>query len=196
MRQIGQIVRLQVQPTSLKRGEKSACYYDPSPIQAVETMLLTSQGVVGVTGMGEHIVDVHNSSHPQSKSRGDNGISLGFTSHYRAMRTRFGAHLSDGCAGENILIATEEGFKLEALGTRVAIQEREGGTLRYLEELSVATPCLEFSRYALNESLPVPAEMIRETLIFLNDGMRGFYATSAERAPFALHLGDSIFVEA
>ena len=190
MRQIGQIVRLQVQRSSLKRGEKPARYYDPTPIQVVEAIELMPQGVTGITSAGERIVDVHNSSHPQTKNSGENPLSFGFTSHYRAMRARFGEHLPDGSAGENILIQTEERITLEMLGRRVALQEKASGARIYLDEIIVAAPCLEFSRYALNEFMPVPAEMLREALIFLNDGMRGFYATIAEPAPVVLHLGE------
>src|SRR5262249_46878063 len=106
-------------------------------------------------------------------------------------------HLWDGCAGENILTETEEMLSLEALGERLVIQDQESGELLYLEQLQVAAPCVEFSQFALNELMYIPAEIVRDALIFLNDGMRGFYATFAgNEAPFALRTGAIVFVDA
>lgn len=196
MRQIGQIKQVQVQRASLKRGVKPQRYYDPAAIQVVEYLWLAPEGIVGVTVEGERILDIHNSTHPESKNlAGVNGISLGFTSHYRAMRAKFGPHLWDGIAGENILVETEEMVALETLGKRVAVRDQESGDLLYLEQLEVAAPCVEFSRFALNEPGPVPAELLRDVLIFLDDGQRGFYATFTGEKPLALRVGDGIFVE-
>lgn len=197
MRQIGQIKQVQVQRASLKLGIKPKRYYDPAAIQVVEYALLAPEGLVGVTTEGERILDIHNSTHPESKnSDGINGISLGFTSHYRAMRAKFGPHLWDGIAGENLLVETEEEIALEKLGERVIVRDRASGALLYLEQLVVAAPCVEFSRFALNEPGPVPAEVLRDALIFLNDGQRGFYATFAGEQAFALRAGAEVFVGA
>ncbi len=141
-------------------------------------------------------MDVHNAAHPSSRNADINGVSLGFTSHYRAMREKFGPRIIDGCAGENILVEAEEEFALEALGERVAIQSRENGALAYLDFLEVAAPCVEFSHFVLNEPMPVPAATLRATLIFLDHGRRGFYATFTSKEPFALRAGDKVFVEA
>lgn len=196
MRQIGQIKQVQVQRTGLKHGKKPARYYDPSPILVTEQLLLTPDGVIGVTEAGEQILDVHHIAHPTSGNAGMNGVSIGFTSHYRAMQERFGAHVTDGCAGENILVETTEGFELAALGQRIAIRSQESGALTYLDELMVAAPCVEFSQYVLQGVEPAPAKVLRETLIFLDDGRRGFYATFTGEAPFAIRAGDLVFVEA
>lgn len=195
MRQIGRIKQVQIQRTALKLGEKPHRYYDPSSLLVVEKLFLTPRGVSGVIAAGEQLIDVHNMDHPASRNALVNGVSLGFTSHYRAMRDRFGSHLVDGCAGENILVETLEEFQHEALGKRIAIQAQENGVLVYLERLKVAAPCIEFSRFALNELMPVPAEILRETLIFLDHGRRGYYATFAGEEPFAIQAGDTLLVE-
>lgn len=195
MRQIGQIKQLQVQRAALKQGKKPYRYYDPSPLLVVEKLLLTHEGVIGVTSENPEIIDVHNASHSESRNRDINGISFGFTSHYQSMRQKFGMHLTDGCAGENILVETEEMFTLETLGKHVAIQSREGNISIHLEDLRVAAPCVEFSHFVLNELMPAPAEVLRETLIFLDHGRRGFYATTSGKEPCALCVGDKLFVE-
>jgi hypothetical protein len=196
MRQIGHIKQVQIQRAALKQGQKPQRYYNPAPILIVEELLFTPRGVIGITAEGEQLVDVHNATHPASRYAGVNGISLGFTSHYQAMREKFGAHLTDGCAGENILVEVTEAFQLEALGSRLAIQSQMSGQWTYLEHLRVAAPCVEFSHFALNELMPVPAEILRETLIFLDEGQRGFYATFAGEESLTVRAGDIVFVEA
>lgn len=195
MRAIGQVKQVQIQRDPLKRGDKPHRYYDPAPLLVVERLLLTPQGVIGVTAVGEELTDVHHAAHPQSRNAGINGISLGFTSHYRAMREEFGAHLTDGLAGENILVETTEEFSRAIPGGRVAIQARESGGLVYLEHVAVAAPCVEFSHFALNELMPVSAATLREALTFLDHGRRGFYATFSGEEPFVMRAGDILFVE-
>src|SRR5215216_4561414 len=108
MRFLGSIVRLQVQTVSLKVGTAPQRRYDPAGICAVPTLELNYGGVQGWTADNEPLTDVHHRDHPASKNRGgENGISLGFTSHYQEMRDRFDDHLIDGIAGENILVATD-----------------------------------------------------------------------------------------
>lgn len=197
MRQIGVVKRLQVQRGRLKLGTKPFRYYEPAPIQTVEQLVLATEGAVGVTAAGERILDIHNALHPESRNRdGMNGVSLGFTSHYRLMRERFGEHLWDGCAGESILVETREEIGPEMLeGKRVMIRDQESEIPFSLERLVVATPCVEFTRFALNESMYTPAEILREALIFLDHGRRGFYATFAGEQPRAVRAGAGVFVE-
>jgi len=196
MHQIGQIKQVQIQRGSLKPDNGSYRIYDPAPLQVVEHLLLTPEGVIGVTSQGEELVDVHHAAHPQSRNNGGvNGISVGFTSHYRAMRAKFGAHLTDGLAGENILVETTEEFLWAMPGGRIVLQARAGGELAYLEQVKVAAPCVEFSRFALSEPLAVSAAALREALMFLDHGRRGFYATLRGAEPCVLRAGDLLFVE-
>jgi hypothetical protein len=188
---IGRIVRLQVQVASLKVGEPVR--YDPAPIRLVSRFALSDDGVAGCDERGALVLDVHNRAHAGSKNiRGVNGVSVGFSAHYDAMRERFGPHLSDGIAGENILVACDSVISLESLEHGLLIRGDDGRAVR-LHRLRVAEPCLEFSRYA--ERLPVdapPDGAVRHALQFLRQGMRGFYA-SLDGEPGALHLGDSVF---
>ena len=58
----------------------------------------------------------------------------------------------------------------------------------------VATPCIEFSQFAINAQMPPSNELIKETLQFLNDGMRGFYATLPEMEELTVvQAGDILF---
>jgi hypothetical protein len=196
MHQIGQVKQVQIQRGPLKPENGSYRVYDPAPLLVVEHLLLTPEGVIGVTSQGEKLVDVHHATHPESRNNGGvNGISVGFTSHYKAMRAKFGAHLGDGLAGENILVETTEEFLWAMPCRRIALQTCEGGRLAYLEQVRVAAPCVEFSRFALHAPLPVSAAALREALMFLDHGRRGFYATLRGTEPCVLRAGDTLFVE-
>src|SRR5690349_18726061 len=117
MREIGRIKQIQIQRASLKQGQRPHRYYDPAPLLVVERLRLAPGGVSAASAQGEPIVDIHNASHPETKHRQSlNGISIGFTSHYRAMRERYGAHLADGIAGENILVESDRMWSLDELG--------------------------------------------------------------------------------
>jgi MOSC domain-containing protein YiiM len=192
---IGSVVRLQVQLRSLKVGERPRRWYDPAPIAAVPRLALDERGVTGWDGEGNRLDDVHNLSYPGGRNRGNNHVSVGFTSHYGAMRRRFGTHLRDGIAGENILVATGLAgglsFADAELTGALAIETESG--LVTLTELSAAEPCAEFSRFALGADPAEDAEgpAVREALQFLRRGMRGYYAAHA--TPGTVELGDLVY---
>jgi hypothetical protein len=192
----GTIVRLQVQESSLKVGLKPRVY-DPAPIHSVSALRLTPSGVVGLMDDGRPILDVHHQSHPTSKNRdGLNDVSIGFTSHYAAMRERFGGHLSDGIAGENILIELADADRVvrdDDLidGVVIAGQDRRQLTLTSID---VAAPCVEFARFALrfpDDARPNAA--VTEALRFLDAGVRGFYASYAGE-PAEVRIGDRVML--
>ena len=195
MQPIGTVVRLQVQEASLKVGERPR-RYDPAPLRALAAILVTPAGVLGLRDDGDPITDVHHAHHPRSKHRGgENGISLGFTTHYAAMRDRFGAHLGDGIAGENILIATPRRFEVAELAAGVVIGGESGARLA-LRPIVVAAPCVEFARYALRYPDEArPDATVTEALRFLDGGMRGFYAASSGE-PRVIRVGDPVFLDA
>jgi hypothetical protein len=196
MFELGRIKQVQVQRSSLKPGKRLSRYYDPAPLLIVESLELTPDGVFGITTNGNRVIDVHHRNHPMTHNRHrTNGVSLGFTSHYKTMRTQFGEHMVDGCAGENILIETDAIITLSALGNKLAIQSEETGGLVYLTRLKVAAPCVEFSQYAANHGLPLEAAPLKATLQFLHHGRRGFYATAeAQETPVPVRAGDRVFV--
>jgi hypothetical protein len=190
---IGTVVRLQIQESSLKVGSTPR-RYDPAPIRSVPALSLSPAGVVGLAENGETVADVHHHDHSASKNRGgENGISLGFTAHYVAMRQRFGQHLFDGIAGENILIKVDRQFPVEDLASGVVIEGANGRRLE-LRPVIVAAPCVEFSRYALKfPDDKRPDATVTEALRFLDAGMRGFYATYSGE-PAVIEIGARVFL--
>jgi len=67
MREVGTIVRLQIQRSSLKTGEKPNRRYDPVPLLAVERLAVSPDGVLGQSD-GGWLVDVHHRAHPHTKN--------------------------------------------------------------------------------------------------------------------------------
>jgi len=191
MRTIGTITRLQIQRGSLKRGEKPTRVYDPTPLLSVPALNVTPDGALGGTGDGSWIVDVHHRDHPETKNEdGLHGISLGFTSHYDAMRKHFGDKIAVGCAGENIIATTERRFSYEDLERGVAILSPEGAERVRLKILQVAHPCKPFTGWALDKQ--VAPEELKKHLQFLDNGMRGFYCVGEGTG--TVGLGDTVAI--
>jgi hypothetical protein len=193
LEQIGHVVRLQVQRGSLKAGAGRLQYYDPMPILAVDAFEVTVEGVTWDGPDGEHL-DVHHARHRSTKNRSlANSLSFGFTSHYDRMRERFGPHLTDGIAGENILIRTDKTFGLRDVDGGLII-EGVGGHAVPLESISVAHPCVEFSRFALRDPAAPPL-LVSEALRFLDDGVRGYYAVVQTSVPVRVRVGDRVLLK-
>ena len=190
MELLGPIVRLQVQTSGLKVGERPYRRYDPAPIQGVARLAISSAGVTGWTADGERLEDVHHEAHPTSKNRGGNAVSICFTSHYGAMRRRFGTHLVDGVAGENVLIATGVSgggsFADGELTDSRLIVETDSGRVE-LADLACAEPCVEFARFALGRDGDT-----EDALRFLRRGMRGYYAASPGEG--IVEVGDLVYL--
>jgi hypothetical protein len=192
---LGKIVRLQVQTSSLKVGTGAQQRYDRRPIESLPYLELTDGGVTGIGRFGQRLGDVHHRDHPESKHRGDNGISLGFTGHYGAMRERFGPHLVEGAAGENILIEHDGLVSGADLAGGLFIETMDGGTA-HLEAIIVAEPCAPFTRWAmLFPDDARPDRTVTEALQFLSNGMRAFYCRYAG-SPVRITLDAQVFLPA
>lgn len=194
MRELGRIIRLQVQRDSIKSGGKPFERYTPDPnLVSVTTLRLDADGVAGIDERGEMVPDVHNATHPHTKFRGDNGLSIGFTGHYAAMRDRFGDHLRDGIAGENMLVAYGAVVSLAEIAAGIVIvgNDRE---IR-IGPWDVAHPCAPFSRFCLDFPEDAkPDRRVTETLQFLENGTRGFTAVYGSDLPIAeIRVGDVVY---
>lgn len=189
MRELGQIVRLQIQRDSLKTGEKPTRVYDTRPLLSVERLAVGPDGALGQAPDGSWVVDVHHRAHPRTKNEdGAHGLSLGFTSHYGLMRDRFGDRITPGCAGENILVASEQRITVDELARGVVLLTASGQALAQLEVLQVAHPCKPFSGWALGGK--VESDVLKETLQFLDGGTRGFYCQGLSSG--ILSIGDRL----
>jgi len=191
MRELGRIVRLQIQRSSLKTGEKPTRVYDPAPILAVGRLAVGPDGVLGEERDGSWLVDLHHRTHPHTKNEdGAHGVSLGFTSHYALMRDRFGERITPGCAGENILVDAAGRVALDDLAQGIACVAADGTELVRLDVLQVAHPCRPFSGWALGSM--VESDVLKETLQFLDEGTRGFYCVGVNSG--IVSVGDRVVV--
>jgi hypothetical protein len=195
MKLLGTIVRLQVQQATLKPGALHGRYYDPSPLYTVPAITLDDGGVAGIEESGASVPDVHHRDHPSGKNHGANDISILFTDHYRTMRARFGDHLTDGIAGESILVETEGMIRQEDVDGGITIRTA-GGQDVLLDEVTAAEPCVEFTRFTIHYPPDSRSDrQVTEALDFLRAGMRGFYARYRGE-PIRVELGDAVFLGA
>jgi hypothetical protein len=196
LRLVGRVARLQIQRSPLKVGSKPQRVYDPSPLLSAPRLRVTPGGAFALLPDGQTVIDVHHRDHPQSENVGRNGISIGFTSHYAEMRARFGAHLIDGCAGENILVEAEDSPDWSDVRRGVLIRCGADGDELWLGDVIVAHPCVEFSRYALRmPQAERDSAELKAALQFLDDGVRGFYATPTnDGQPLVVSIGDQVWL--
>jgi hypothetical protein len=191
MREIGRIAALQIQRSSLKTGEKPDRVYDPAPLLSVPRLAITPDGALGEAADGSWVIDIHHRAHPATKNAdGQHGLSVGFTGHYAAMRERFGGRIRAGCAGENIIAESAQRWSFDDVSRGFAVLSTAGDEVARLRVLQVAHPCRPFTGWALGRR--VDPEHLKESLQFLDEGMRGFYCV-AEGAGI-ITVGDRLVV--
>lgn len=197
------VIRLQVQRDRIKPGLPPRRTYTPSVLHEVAALRVTAEGAVGIDADGTEHVDVHNVTHPASRGKADNGISIMTTGDYADLRRRYGDHVVDGIAGESILLDYAPGLAHRAVAATASVigldvmHETVGaaGTLT-LGSVHVAKPCVEFTRFCLARDDFEVDEILKTTLKDLDDGARGYKmaalgaATIRRGATLVLDLAD------
>ena len=167
---LGTVVRLQLQTGHLKPRPSGSGHYDPAPLREVEWLELSPAGCIGPQGQ----LDLHHGDHPETRNvRGVNGVSLLPSAHYDRMRARYGGHVVDGVAGENVLLSTDRPWTEQDLQGELLL-EVDGGALTMTDPMA-APPCVEFSRWCLRRDDLELDDEVRATLDALDHGTRGFY---------------------
>ena len=185
---LGPIVRLQVQRQPLKAPKVG---YDPTPILAVEEAMIGPGGIRGRRD-GTWVLDCHHDEHPNGNGR--RALSMGFTEHYDRMAARFGA-AQLGCAGENVIVATDRRIDLGDLEGTVVIRTSEADVP--LIGAYVAAPCLEFTSFLLARTDVGTEGEIGDDRAFLHDGTRGYILGVRHlEGEYTVRLGDEVVVEA
>lgn len=179
MQTIGIIEAVQVQRGHMKTGEGENRVYHPRPLLSVEKLLLTEDGILGITEDETVLVDVHHTAHPKSRFRGDNKISFGFVQEYDKMRQHFGDHMRDGVGGENMIIRAIDPLPNLSGNGHYFIRHQADGNLIELINVIAAPPCREFSIFCAQEEISGAA--LKDTLQFLSEGTRGYYAELVKR---------------
>src|SRR5256885_7832965 len=89
MRDVGEIVRLQIQRSSLKTGEKPNRRYDPTPLLTVERLPLTPRGALGPSdGGGPGLGGPPPPPPPTKKQNGVHRAAVGGAARSLAPRAR------------------------------------------------------------------------------------------------------------
>ena len=192
--EIGEVLFVQVQRIPLKQGAPQNKIYDPAGLVRVPEVLLTPSGVVGVSADGEHIVDAHHEQHPESRFNGLNGISVGFTGHYDLMRASFGDHLTDGIAGENMIVRSTAAFSADDLQGTLVFANPDGSECR-MQHVKPMAPCNEFSHFVRQETGRLPANVLKETLQKLEGGRRGFALALSGADSGRVQAGARLYLE-
>jgi len=187
-RDLGRIVRLQVQRSPLKEKGRG---YDLGPILLVDEASLDRQGIVG-HDRGSWVLDTHHGAHPKARGGGRRALSIGFVGHYAAMEDRFGS-AEVGIAGENIIVDTP-GRVTEADLIGEVIIHTEGGEV-VLTDARVAAPCAEFTSFLKGLDQVLPKQEQQHDVDFLDEGMRGYIlAVEHLERPVTIRVGDRVTV--
>ena len=184
------IVRLQVQTDPVKVGRAPLRRYDPSMIESVPRIEVGPAGVVGLAERLGEVMDVHHVDHPRSRDRkGNAGVTVMGTGDYARLRAAYGDHLTEGIAGETILVDAPDGLARRAMPDRITVLTA-GGPIP-LRQVRVADPCVEFSRYCLGQEPSATVDdAVRQALVDLDDGARGYRAVADDSGVIA--LGDEV----
>ncbi len=195
IRELGKVKLIQLQPNGLIIETESGYFYDASRRVEVDQLIINSKGIETINSDGERVLDIHHLDHPDKAYDDDDLICIGFTSHYDAMRSKFGNHMVDGIAGENIIIEIDREVWSDDLGDQVAIENKKTGQLMLMDFVSYAKPCDEFSHFtALSQDKRLEPAKLKETLKFLNMGRRGFLLVLKEgQEPATVEVGDLVF---
>ena len=193
--ELGRVKLVQLQPSGLIIETSSGYFYDASRRVEVDHVHITSKGIEATLPEGEHVLDIHHIDHPDKAYDNNDLICIGFTSHYDAMRARFGEHMVDGIAGENIIIEYGQEVWPEDLGSQIVIENIDTGHKTLLDVVCFAAPCDEFSHFAAqSQQERLPAVELKSTLKFLNNGRRGFLLVLSDGQETAtVQPGDRVF---
>jgi hypothetical protein len=195
IRELGKVKLVQIQPSGLIIRTPSGDFYDSSRRVVVDRLKITPLGIEATLPDGKQVLDIHHINHPGKAYGKKDLVSIGFTSHYVAMWSRFGEHMLDGIAGENIIIECDHEIWMDDLEQQIEIEDQNNGRKILLDLVKYAKPCNEFSHFAANsQQEKLPADVLKSTLQFLNNGRRGFLLVLSEGQDSAMvQPGDRVF---
>ena len=170
------MVRLQVQRSRLKPGPATTRVYDPAPLLEVEALEVGPRGVVGQTADGP-VLDVHHADHPDTRNRRlANGLSLLPRARLRRPARRATARTSSTASPARACCSTPPARGPGPTSRGALWLETVDGDLLELSGTGRRPPCVEFSRFCLGLAPGPVGPDVRQALVDLDGGARGFYA--------------------
>ncbi len=200
LRPLGRVKLVQLQPNGLiidSAGKTpSGYFYDPSRLAQTDQIEITPQGIEATISEEKHVLDIHHMEHPDKEYDDDDLICIGFTSHYNAMRMKFGNHMEDGIGGENIIIEFSDEVWPNTLNQKLGIESQDNGKIAILELVSFAAPCVEFSQFCAQQQYEKLApDKMKAILKFLGNGRRGFlFVLNKKQDVITIRPGDKAYI--
>jgi hypothetical protein len=110
---------------------------------------------------------------------------------YAALRARYGSHVTDGIAGEALLI-DGPGLAGRDLSAGLVVETVDGLPLT-VDGVLPTTPCVEFARFCLGEEPSTTvSDDVRRAMLELRGGARGFLG--APRATGRVRAGSRVWL--
>jgi hypothetical protein len=192
---VGKIINLQVQTRSMKQmlADGRRVYQPGDALVPVDEIMVDTDGITALID-GLVVIDKHNATHPESHNNGANPVSVGFTSHYDNIRAQFGEHVTDGLAGENIIVETTAHIAESVVDADIVFKTASGDFI-ILQDVYAMPPCEPFTRYCMSLAPSEgEAKAIKSGLQFLSKGVRGFAGTPNNAEKIKLRVGDKMLV--
>ena len=196
IRDLGTVKLVQLQPKRMIVEGLSLALFDCNRRKEFPQIQITADGVSAYAPNGDPVLDVHHTKHPETRFKSGNSLSIGFSAHYKAMRARFGSHIADGTAGENVLIDFRDEVWLDYLGKHLLFENPETGLNALLDVNRIAKPCSPFGHFvSASPYTELPTFKLKEVLRFLDNGRRGFLLSLNESQTMAfIKPGDKVSV--
>ncbi|MCY3580644.1 MAG: hypothetical protein OXH33_08840 [bacterium] len=186
---VGEVIKMQVhRKPLLANGE-----YRLDPLAEVSALRLTSAGTIGFDGVS-WVLDSHHRHHPSFKaSHRTRALSVGFSSHYEDIWSRF-TPIPLGAGGENLIVSGERVITESDLtgGIRIGPNGSEGSSVT-LSGAKVAEPCVPFTRLVTGRTEAAPDEIAADREC-LRQGIRGYVMPLDEVEMFEVVPGTPVFI--
>jgi len=190
---VGEVIKMQVhRKPLLANGE-----YRLDPLAEVSVLRLTSAGTIGFDGVS-WVLDSHHRHHPSFKaSHQTRALSVGFSSHYEDIWSRF-TPIPLGAGGENLIVSSERVITESDLagGIRIGSDGTDGSSVT-LSGAKIAEPCLPFTRLVTGRTeseSESESEDIAADRECLRNGIRGYVMPLEEVEMFEVLPGTPVFI--
>jgi hypothetical protein len=181
MHEIGKIVAIQIQTQ-----------VDAESLISVPKAFLAPNGVTGVQENGEEIQDIRHSEHPETIATNESKpLHMTFTNRYAEIREQFGEHVTDGMAGEHIIVQVNYPFDKHGMGNSLVLHNQQNGKMVRLVETQKLEATLELANFIKKDTIP---EAMSEAAVEFLAEKRGYSAQPQIDEAVEVNIGDVLYV--